>query len=271
MELRRWDEKSEDPRALSEEGVEVWTFCHGTQRYSVSNMGRVYSHVTDALLTPFNNGDGYLAVTLSPRPYEKKTTLVHRLVILAFEGPPPTEEARDVRHVNDPAKTNNTLSNLLYGTRSENMLDVLRHRQEGKEAEGIEKAKAEGKWYGGRTWDTELVELLLVMEAEGRLMVVDVARILAVSEDVVQNILRGRGRSHVTVPERKKQKRRSKIQQAAIMALILEGKNTAEINEALGETLTAQHIHYYRKKIGAQPRDYKKVSVRYWEGRKETG
>ena len=62
------------------------------------------------------------------------------------------------------------------------------------------------------------------------------------------NIIHGKTRLHVPRPEGnpKKQKRRSNDQKEAIMALVREGKNAKEINEALGESLTAQADYYYR-------------------------
>lgn len=49
---------------------------------------------------------------------------VASLVMLAFVGERP--EGMDIRHL-DGVVTNNNLSNLCYGTRSENILDCVRH------------------------------------------------------------------------------------------------------------------------------------------------
>lgn len=55
---------------------------------------------------------------------EKKTSLVHRLVLEAFVGPcPPKQEA--CHHDDDPK--NNSLENLRWGTRSENRMDMVRN------------------------------------------------------------------------------------------------------------------------------------------------
>lgn len=48
---------------------------------------------------------------------------VHQLIMLTFVGPPP--EGMEVLH-NDGNPKNNRLENLRYGTRTENILDVLR-------------------------------------------------------------------------------------------------------------------------------------------------
>lgn len=50
-------------------------------------------------------------------------SLVHRLIASAFLGPCP--EGQEVRHL-DGNPLNNHIANLAYGTRTENILDVLR-------------------------------------------------------------------------------------------------------------------------------------------------
>ena len=55
---------------------------------------------------------------------KEKTHTVHSLVMLAFRGPAP--EGLEVRHL-DGDHRNNALSNLQYGTRSENTLDQVDH------------------------------------------------------------------------------------------------------------------------------------------------
>lgn len=56
--------------------------------------------------------------------YQCKSYRVHRLVMEAFVGPLP--EGKEVRH-RDDNPDNNQLSNLVYGTRSENLLDRVRN------------------------------------------------------------------------------------------------------------------------------------------------
>lgn len=51
---------------------------------------------------------------------------VHAIIAATFHGPRPA--GLDTRHL-DGDKTNNAASNLRYGTRSENELDKVRHRQ----------------------------------------------------------------------------------------------------------------------------------------------
>ena len=100
--------------------------------YSVSDQGQVLSHartnslghpVHEKTLTLTPNKRGHLRVSLSKngRLY---VALVHQIVLEAFVGPRP--EKQEVRHL-DGNPENNHLSNLRYGTRSENMYDRVRH------------------------------------------------------------------------------------------------------------------------------------------------
>ena len=110
------------------------------------------------------------------------------------------------------------------------------------------------KRYGGRTADTALVELLLTMEAEKRLTLVDVARVLDVSRDVVQNIVLGRSHSHVIKPDRSGQTRRTPAQRALIESKLREGCSIAQLaeltEEQIGKRLTHQDVYYYKSKLG---------------------
>lgn len=107
-------------------------------KYEVSDQGRVKAlarvdhHVDGRVMhrrelifkaTPSKNG--YPTVNLTG-----DIVYVHRLVLLAFDGPKP--DGMETRHL-DGVKTNNALSNLRYGTSSENSQDAMRHaRQRGQ-------------------------------------------------------------------------------------------------------------------------------------------
>jgi hypothetical protein len=92
--------------------LDRWVNCsHGVKRHR----GRV--------LSPRKHPGGYTAVQLSR---EGVTTqwLVHRLVMLAFEGPCP--EGLEVAH-QDGIKTDNRLSRLRYDTPRGNNADKIEH------------------------------------------------------------------------------------------------------------------------------------------------
>jgi hypothetical protein len=106
--------------------------------YEVSNFGDVRSltrsvtygrhgHVTyqGREIRQFVSGK-YLSVKLS-KAGVTKTTYVHELVLLAFEGTRPSMQERcEIRHL-DGDKFNNCLDNLKYGTAKENAADRKRH------------------------------------------------------------------------------------------------------------------------------------------------
>lgn len=106
-------------------------------RYEVSDLGSVRSvervtvdrrggrkHYAGKVLKPQSNGS-HFHVPLYDESSNKRWEYIHRLVMLAFVGPCP--EKKEVCHNNgNPA--DNRLSNLRYGTVSENRLDSVKHR-----------------------------------------------------------------------------------------------------------------------------------------------
>lgn len=67
--------------------------------------------------------NGYVSVTLS-KPGDSRQRYVHQIVLETFHGPCP--EGMEVLHGNG-IRTDNRLSNLRYGTRSENNTDSIQH------------------------------------------------------------------------------------------------------------------------------------------------
>lgn len=106
----------------------VWRPVPGFEEtYEVSDRGEVRSRpragTKGGFLKPYINKGGYLKITLRSRGHRTDRTL-HKVVAEAFLGPRPA--GQDIRHL-DGNKLNCALSNLAYGTRSENELDKLRH------------------------------------------------------------------------------------------------------------------------------------------------
>lgn len=119
--------------------LEIWKVIPGYEgRYQASTQGRIRS--LDREITqlgregkPFTRKmkgrvlrpgryakSGHVSVVLGKGTNGKP---VHQLILLAFVGPVPEE--MEVRHLNgDP--TDNSLANLVYGSRSDNILDVYR-------------------------------------------------------------------------------------------------------------------------------------------------
>lgn len=75
------------------------------------------------VLRPLVGSNGYHRVSLSSCGVAKRY-LIHRVVLLAFVGPPTAKQ--EARHL-DGNRERNVLSNLEWGTRSENAYDRSRH------------------------------------------------------------------------------------------------------------------------------------------------
>jgi len=102
--------------------------------YEVSSLGRVRAlfeswngrYKAGRILKPLIRLDGYIAVNLYyPGSKQKGSSHpIHRLVLNAFKGP--RQEGQDARHL-DGSRTNNSLENLQWGTRKENVKDSINH------------------------------------------------------------------------------------------------------------------------------------------------
>lgn len=116
--------------------LEVWKDIPGDgDYYQVSDLGRVRSKsrivrhncggpkkVGGKILSQLITPNGYCQVSLW-RGGKRKVLAVHRAVLLAFVGPCP--DGMEVRHLNS-VRTDNRLSNLVYGTHSENTIDTIK-------------------------------------------------------------------------------------------------------------------------------------------------
>lgn len=111
--------------------VEEWRTTHVSEKYEVSNFGRVRSWAVRGsttkvareprLMKPQKHKDGHLAIWFQS---EKVRIFIHTLVLTAFVGP--KSEGFMCRHLDgDPA--NNVLNNLCWGTDTENKADARRH------------------------------------------------------------------------------------------------------------------------------------------------
>jgi hypothetical protein len=93
--------------------------------YSVSDEGQVFSQHCMRFLKPGIASHGYPTVSLwCPDKGKAVTRTLHSLVAEGFLGPTP--EGMEVRHDNG-VRTDPRLSNLIYGTRTQNIEDAIRH------------------------------------------------------------------------------------------------------------------------------------------------
>lgn len=101
-----------------------WREIPGYPGNFASDDGRIRSHRGN-VLKPYRGGTvGYFTVSVLAEGGRRRHASVHRLVLLAFTGPPPGR--LDTCHINGDHDDNRP-SNLRWGTRSENILDLVRH------------------------------------------------------------------------------------------------------------------------------------------------
>lgn len=99
--------------------LEEWKLIEGYgSRYAISSEGRVWSFYSNKYLRPGIASNGYPTVALG----RGNTRTVHSLVADAFLGPCPKGQL--VRHADD-VRTNPRLSNLSYGTPTQNIEDAI--------------------------------------------------------------------------------------------------------------------------------------------------
>ncbi len=94
-------------------------------RYEVTDDGRVRNVITGHWRKPMippSRGYAYVSVRLNGK---LAAHAIHRMVLLAFVGPPPSPR-HEAAHYNG-IKTDNRLQNLRWATRSENIADTIRH------------------------------------------------------------------------------------------------------------------------------------------------
>ncbi len=92
-------------------------------RYSVTEDGKVYSHLNGKWLKPGINNSGYFIYNLTPVQIKpQKTFTAHKLVAIAYLG----LSENDIINHKDGDKQNNHYSNLEKITQKENVLHSLR-------------------------------------------------------------------------------------------------------------------------------------------------
>ena len=107
---------------------EEWRPVVGFKGYEISSLGRVRSFRQSPegrIMRPNRITNGYLQVELRGENGARKGKLVHRLVLEAFIGPPPSDGLQACH--NDGNQLNNRLDNLRWDTPAENTRDVFRH------------------------------------------------------------------------------------------------------------------------------------------------
>lgn len=105
----------------------------GAPHYMVSDLGDVLRVNPVRRLKPWRSGNGYRYVTIRKDGKETKLA-VHRMVAFAFLGPPRGNGEMIVVNHKDGNRDNNTVGNLEYMTRAENLDHAMRSGLWGKGA-----------------------------------------------------------------------------------------------------------------------------------------
>lgn len=184
--------------------VEVWMPVHGFEgSYEVSSFGhvrsldrvQVYSRTVPhsgavvlvrrmhrgRMLRPGQMSSGHLSVSLGR---EHGSRCVHTLVLEAFVGPRP--DGMDSLH-RDGVPTNNWIGNLHWGTRSENLLDAVKHGQ---------------KKVGENVWSAKLTapDVAKIRQMIGSVSTQSIATMYGVNESQIRAIKNGKTWKHVPLP-----------------------------------------------------------------------
>lgn len=98
---------------------EVWSFYLRSTNYLISNTGKVKNFLTGKILKPHETEDGYYQVSFKLSNGKRKSHLVHRLGAETFLFIK-NKDFYEVNHINGN-KTNNSIENLEWMTRQENL------------------------------------------------------------------------------------------------------------------------------------------------------
>ena len=97
---------------------ERWVIVPDFPRYEVSSTGQFRNAETKRMMAQQKEINGYPIVQLT-KDGKQHAKLAHRMVCLAFHGPPPGGDSGMVNHINR-VKTDNRASNLEWVSRSQN-------------------------------------------------------------------------------------------------------------------------------------------------------
>lgn len=168
-----------------------WRAIPGCEEHEISEEGRLrrlvdgYRSRAGILLRGSQQG-GYTVYRFSERG-RKWRVFAHRLVLLAFVGPPPL--GHEARHVNGD-RSDNRVANLCWGTHAENMADTLTHGTHNR-----------GERHGNaKLSDPQAREIRALVS--GGMSRRRVAQMFGVQRTTVSRIVSGRRWGHLETPAR---------------------------------------------------------------------
>lgn len=161
----------------------AWRTIPGFEYYEVSDSGDVRRRVFgnsprgrhNRILRPHRKRSGHLEVELFDGRGGSKWIQIHRLVLMAFVGPPPPDKPHGAHRDCNPA--NNTLSNFRWASPSENSADTVLL---GRQARGI---KA-----GPKKFTEHDIKRIRTLSADG-MSQENIARLMSTSQSHVGRIV----------------------------------------------------------------------------------
>ncbi len=168
---------------------ERWLPFPGCPDYAISDLGRARRETTargtavGKVLTPRLDRHGYPTVNIrGPAQRRATTRYLHRAVLLAFVGPPPSPSHEGAH--NDGVRANCALSNLRWATHHENCLDRNKHG-----------SQPLGQQVAGARLTPEAV--VLIRAAPGDVSTAALARRFGASASAVRHVRAGRTWRHL--------------------------------------------------------------------------
>ena len=161
---------------------EIWKVYNGFNgRYVVSNRGRVFTKLSNRLISLFKDKDGYQCVCLCKKG-KQKTVKVHRMVAETFIVN--NNHKYEVNHKNG-IKTDNRVENLEWVSKSQN----VKHAYD----TGLIKPRPRGeKAITSKLKEHQVIEILKRKEK-----VKDMAKKYSVGKTTIYRILRGEAWKHI--------------------------------------------------------------------------
>jgi len=162
---------------------EIWKDIPGYEGlYEVSNLARYRKYSTKRIHAINSNRDGYMVAWLTKNS-SRIGTGIHRLVALAFIPNP--NNYKEINHI-DGDKSNNSISNLEWCTRSEN----IRHAFD----TGLKPGK-KGEDNGRSKLSNE--DIIEIRKLKNKLGAPTVGEMFSVSTGLIYHIWHGRSWKHI--------------------------------------------------------------------------
>ena len=134
---------------------EIWKTIENYETYSVSNLARVRKDESGMFLKGSFNTNGYLVVKLR-KDGKQKNHSVHRLIAQAFI---PNLESKEMVDHHDNDTTNNSLENLRWASRNENIRNSKLSARNTSSVKGVCWSKRCQKWEARITVDGKRIHL----------------------------------------------------------------------------------------------------------------